>query len=421
MCGNCDADGYDSPVSERIAMWTSRRLTVWGTGLLLVSWFIYAHTMMVPGYIDRAGRFKGTDYIYFYVMGSLMLDGRADALYDADAHLAEGRRRIDPGLALYAPYSNYGPQVAAAFAPLARLRFGTSLALFLVLSALSYAASVWIVWRQCPALWPYPGVTAILAAASPAFFSMIRYAQLSAFTLLLLSAALAALRHNRRFLAGVVIGTTVFKPQMGLVIGVAMLVAGEWRVVGGAIAAAAAQLVLAWAISGSDVMTEYLGVLWTLARNPALVQIYPTEVHSLRGFFQLLLPSSVALPAITLTALVAVLVIAVKTWQRGGTVAVKWGQLVILSILASPHLLTYDLVLLTIPLIAFAGWAVTHRGHPLQPWVGRLLLLLYLAPFSSNLVRIVPIQLSVVVMGLLVWTMYAASREKSARTVLIQD
>ena len=114
---------------------------------MVLSWFVYVHTMMVPGYVDRAGRFKGSDYIYFYVMGSLISEGRADALYEPDAHLAEGRRRIDPQLNLYAPYSNYGPQVAAAFAPLSRLTFGRSLAVFLILTALAYAASVWLVWR----------------------------------------------------------------------------------------------------------------------------------------------------------------------------------------------------------------------------------------------------------------------------------
>ena len=82
---------------------------------------------------------------------------------------------------------------------------------------------------------------------------------------------------------------------------------------------------------------------------------------------------------------------------------VKWGLLVVLTVLASPHLLTYDLILLTIPLLVFADWAVAHREHALQPWVSRLLLLLFLAPFSSNLVRLVPVQLSVVVLVLLVW------------------
>ena len=56
---------------------------------------------------------------------------------------------------LYAPYSNYGPQVAAAFAPLSRVTFGKSLAIFLILTALGYAASVWPVWSISPALHRY--------------------------------------------------------------------------------------------------------------------------------------------------------------------------------------------------------------------------------------------------------------------------
>ena len=33
---------------------------VWGTSLMVLGWFVYLHTMMVPGYVDRTGRFKGT-------------------------------------------------------------------------------------------------------------------------------------------------------------------------------------------------------------------------------------------------------------------------------------------------------------------------------------------------------------------------
>src|SRR5215218_6999390 len=174
-------------VAEGRSMWTRRRVMLWGASLAVLSWLIYAHTMMVPGYVDRAGRFKGTDYIYFYVMGSLLAEGRADALYQPDAHLAEARRRIDPSLNLYAPYSNYGPQVAAAFAPLSRLPFGASLAVFLLLTAAAYAVSVWQLWALSPCLRSYGTLTAILAAGFPAFFTLIRYAQLSGLSLLLLS------------------------------------------------------------------------------------------------------------------------------------------------------------------------------------------------------------------------------------------
>ena len=115
----------------------------------------------------------------------------------------------------------------------------------------------------------------ILAAGSPAFFTLIRYAQLSGLSLLLLSLALVALVRDRRFLAGVVIGLMVFKPQLGVVIGLVMILAGEWRVVAGAALAASAELAAAWLVSGSTVMRQYADVLVTLARDPSLVQIYP--------------------------------------------------------------------------------------------------------------------------------------------------
>src|SRR5437870_11106348 len=100
---------------------TPKRLMLWGLGLFAVSWFVHLHTMWTPGLVDRVGRFKGADYVQFYVMGSLVADGRADALYDPQAHLAEGRRRIRSDLGIYAAHPNYGPQLALAFVPLAML------------------------------------------------------------------------------------------------------------------------------------------------------------------------------------------------------------------------------------------------------------------------------------------------------------
>jgi hypothetical protein len=390
-------------VTASPSLWTSRRLAIWGAGLLFLSWFIYAHTMMVPGLVDRAGRFKGTDHIYFYVMGSLMLDGRPEDLYRPEAHLAEGRRRITPDLALYAPYSNYGPQIAWAFAPLARLPYGWSLALFLALTAILYAVSVWLVWRDLPGLAPHGRLVALLAGASPSFLTLFRYAQLSALSLLLLSLALFALRRDRRVPAGLALGTMVFKPQLGVVTGVVLLVAGEWRIAGAAAIAAAAQLGLAWAVSGTGVMAEYLAVLWSLVRDPSLVQIYPTEVHSIRGFFNLLIPSPRIVSAVSLIALAAILAAGVRVWKGRCGIDLRWGTLVLLTILASPHLLTYDLVLLAVPLLTFGEWAVTHRSDRRHRAISLALLLAYLAPFSSNLSRLWPVQISVLVIAALAW------------------
>jgi Glycosyltransferase family 87 len=401
------SSGQRRGVARRVsALLTPKRMAVWGTALLILSWSLYVYVMAVPGYIDRAGRFKGTDYIYFYVMGSLLGEGKTDALYDGEAHLAQGRQRITPDLRLYASHSNYGPQIALLLEPLARLPFGSSLAAFLSLTALAYGFSVWLVWRECAALQGHGRLVALLAAASPLFLTLVRYAQLSALSLLIWSVALVLLRRRRDFAAGLAIGCLAFKPQLGIIVGIVMLAAGDWRVVAGAMISAGAQLAVGLWAGGSDAMLAYFRVLWTLARNPSLVQLFPSEIHSVRGFFQLLVPSGPIVAIGSLVALIVAIVMAVRSWMAPGPLTVRWGLVLLLAVLSSPHLVSYDLVLLTVPLLLFADWAVQHVDDWQQPRVVLTMVLVYLAPFSSNFARLIHVQLSVVAMVLLAWWIY---------------
>jgi alpha-1,2-mannosyltransferase len=392
---------------------TKKRLTVWGIGLFGLTWFIYAHTMMTTGLIDRAGRFKGTDYTFFYVMGSLVLDGRTDALYNPDAHLKQGQLRIEPGLQLRAEYPNYGPQIALLFSPLALLPFGWSLAVFLLLTALCYGLSVWLVWRECEGLRDHGHLVALLAGSSPLFLTLFRYGQLTAVGLLIFSAGFVAMRRQRFFVAGLILGCLAYKPQFGVVLGVVLLASRHWRVLAGAAAAVAVQLASAWLSAGAAPLAQYAGILWTLMRNPRLVEIHPTELHSLRGFFQLLVHSPAAVTACFFVALAVVLAAAVRTWSACAPLGLKWGAVVLLTVLASPHLIAYDLVLLTIPLLVFADWAARHRDHHLHGGVALLLVLVYFTPFSGMLIaRLTGVQLSVVAMAILAWRIYSICREK---------
>lgn len=404
------------PRSQVRTFYTPFRLRLWGATIFALSWFVHVHTMATPGLVDRAGRFKGSDYTQFYVMGSLAREGRLDALYDSSAHLAEGRARIDPALGLYASHPNYGPQVALAFSPLARLPYAWSLAVFLTASALCYGLAVWLVWRECDALRSHGGVVALLAAGSPLFLTVVRYGQASAFGLLALAVAFVALRRRALFAAGLAIGCLVYKPQLGIVIGVVMLVSRQWRVVAGATLSAAGQLAIGWLAAGSAVFAQYIAELRLLILDPSVVELYPSEVHSIRGFVQLLIPSAPVV--ITLAACVALLVALVagaRTWMTTAPVGIRWSALIVLTVLASPHLITYDLLLLTVPLLLMADWAARHRDHALGPWVRALLVLVYLAPFSAMIVaRLTGVQVSVVVMAVLAWLMHQIARESLA-------
>ena len=394
---------------------TAKRLAVWGAALCALSWFIHLQTTLTPGLVDRVGRFKGSDYVQLYVMGSLVREGRSDALYDAHAHLTEGRRRIQPDLKLYAAHPNYGPQVALAFVPLAMLTYGWSLAVFLSLSLLCYAFSVWILWRDCDALRGHGRLVAVLAAGSPLLLTVVRYGQASALALLALSLAFAAFRRQRLFLAGVAIGCLAYKPQLGVLFAIVLIAARQWRVVGGAAAAVAAQLGIAWLTAGSQTMMRYGAELWLLARDPQLIAKHASEMHSVRGFVNLLVPNATVVTVCSVLALIGAMALATRTWSANGPLPARFGALIVLTILASPHLISYDLLLLTIPLLLFADWAARHPEHRHRAAVGLSLVLLYFAPFSGMIVaRLTGVQVSVPVMMLLAWSMYQVSVDSRA-------
>ena len=185
---------------------------------------------------------------------------------------------------------------------------------------------------------------------------------------------------------------------------VALLGARQWRVVAGAAVAAAGQLAVAWAAAGSWVMAQYVGTLWRLTLNPDLIEVYPSEVHSIRGFLQLLIPSPPIVSVCAGVGSLVALVVAVRCWRPahrgdlGRTLSVRWGLLALLTLVASPHLVSYDLLLLTVPLLLLADWTA-----------------LYFAPFSGMIVaRLTGIQLSVIVMVALAWRLAALCRRPIA-------
>jgi alpha-1,2-mannosyltransferase len=363
----------------------ARRLALWGTALAVASWIVHVHDSWGPGLGDRFGRFRAADYVQFYVSGSLTLHGRADQLYDISAHVEELHRRIGTQATVTPPLPNYGPQVAAVFVPLAALPFPVSLAVFTLLSVCSYAAAVFLLLRSNPPLQRYRHVVGILAVAYPAFAVTLRYGQLSTFTLLLTSLTAWSLYRDRAFAAGLWFGLLAFKPPLLPVVVLAAIIARQWRFVLGVCAVAAGQMILALAVGGGETMGRYIQVLRTLAATPDLVILFPETSHSVRGFLRLLgvpaAPSSVA-SAITLVLAAAAGGVA---WRRTTQRVWMFGWLILATVLASPHLLTYDLLLLAVPAATLSAWALTHRDH--QAWgpLTMLLVLVYFAPFSVPL------------------------------------
>ena len=215
-----------------------RRVRIHGFLLAVSLWTVYAVNMSTPGLIDRNGLVKGTDFLHFYTLGNLALQGRGDWLYDmrAQSELLHKFVTRAPD-SVYVPL--YGPQISLFFAPFARLPYGWALTAWLALNLLIYAYCCYAVWKNCPHLRAYQSTVLILAIAFPGLFHLLAWGQTSGVALLFFTLTFLALRQRRLLFAGFAIGSLIFKPQLGLAAAVVFLCTRQWKIVAGALISAA--------------------------------------------------------------------------------------------------------------------------------------------------------------------------------------
>jgi len=390
-------------------LWLSaRRIRVHGLLLALSLWTVYAVDMSTPGLLDRNGLVKGTDFLHFYTLGNLALRGHRDFLYNMRAQAELAREFVGQAPdTVYVPL--YGPQVSSLFAPLARLPYAYALIAWLAANVLIYAFCCHAVWKHCPSLQADGWTVLILAIAFPGFFHLLAWGQTSGLALLCFTLAFLALRSDHRFLAGLAIGSLIFKPQLGLAAAVVFVFARQWPVVAGAVTAAIIQLGTAWIRFGSEVMRAYLDALIHVREVLPLLEPRLYQTDSLRSFWSLLLPwPRVALALYAITA-IASLVMAVRCWRSAAPLAVRFSVLLLATVLVSPHLTVYDLVILAPAFLLLGNWAIAHRENAFAPRIRELLYLCYPLFLMGPVARITHLQLSVVAMAALLWITWQIS------------
>jgi hypothetical protein len=370
---------------------TRSRIRGHGTLLALCLWALFCLSVTSSGVLDRSGTLKGSDFLQFYTLGSLV-DTPAQ-LYDVAA-FGERAQALVPEAkdAHYLPI--YGPQLALAFAPFAQLSYGIALALFSLLGLLVHAACVWAVWRRCPALRREPGTVWLLAAAQPALFACVGFGQLGWLALLAFTLCYLALAHQRPFAAGLALGLLAYKPQLGLVAGAVFLGSGQWRVVAGALSCAALQLCGATLALGADAMRGYVEMLMRLGTLSDGLAHSPHQMHSLRAFFDLLLPAPVALSAYIASAL-GVTALALRHFRAEAPLAQRFALLLVASVLVNPHLYLYDLVVLAPAWLLLADACLSEPRAPHLSRVPTLLYAGFVLPVLGPLAATTHVQLSV--------------------------
>lgn len=394
---------------------TAKRLRAHGTILAVCLWSFYAWLLATPGLRDRNGNQRGTDFLHLYTLGSLAIEHRGIDLYNIQAQAVVAAQRVPEAAGIrYLPL--YPPQVSIFFAPLAYLSYGWALVVWWAISALVYAICCYCMWRACPNLRSHGALVVLLAVAFPAFFHLIAWGQTSALALSCFTLMFFLLRSRREFLAGVVLGCLIFKPQLGLAAAVVFVSLGAWRGVAGAVLSAATQLSLGILYYGVQPLRQWLRMLRNVRTVLPWFEPKPYQTHSLRTFWSMLIPSHNLSFALYVLSAVGVLGLTIKIWRRGQDLplALRYSSLLFATVLVAPHLTVYDLVILAPAFLLLADWIVGHALAPQTRWLGTLLYLAYMLPLVGPFARWTHIQLSVIAMTAILYLLWRTSREPNA-------
>jgi hypothetical protein len=300
---------------------------------------------------------------------------------------------------------------------LARLTYAWALTIWLVVGATLYALCCYAVWKTCPTLRAQRGTAFLLAAAYPAFVHLIVWGQNSALALLCFTLAYLALRCEGPFLAGVAMGCLVFKPQLGLAAVVVFLLTGQVRIIAGMVTAAIAQLSIGWIYYGSPVMRDYASHLFRVGSVYPLLEPRPYHMHSLRAFWAMLIPWPSAAFTLYVATTLMVLAMTVRCWKSPAPLSLRCSALLTATVLVSPHLTVYDLVILAPAFLLLADWALSNAGQPRVYTVGLLLYFCYVVPLTVPITQWTHVQLSVPALFALLWVVWrSTSNEPSLLT-----
>src|ERR1700761_8286019 len=376
--------------SPPASAWQSLRDGRWLTAdrarsysLILLAFYALAAIgwiLLSDGLVDRNGKPIGTDFSSFYAAGRMALEGHASAVYDMAAHYAREQQIFGAATPYYGWL--YPPIFLLIAVPLALLPYSIAL---IVWQGASFALYLAVIGAILAKLRHEDGVIARLwlpvAAAFPAVFVNLGHGQNGFLTAGLLAAALVALP-QRPILSGMLFGLLAYKPQFGLLIPFALLAAGQWRSM---IAAGATVMALAGAATlafGTDCW--WLFAASTETSRKLLLEQGDVGFEKLQSAFAAIRMwgGGTSLAYLVQGAVsIAPVVSRACVWLSSADLNLKAALLMVATLLASPHVLDYDLMVLA-PAMAFI--VASSRVGGFRNYEISLLAVAWLAPLLAR-------------------------------------
>jgi alpha-1,2-mannosyltransferase len=353
--------------------------------------------------LDLTGRPVGADFLPYWSASRLAATGEPAAVYDVKRLYVVERSvlgtDIDPML------WNYPPTFLLILWPLSFFGYLPALAVWVTLTMAVY---LWVTYRTAP----HP-LTPWLTLAFPGVVNNFLYAQNGFLSGSLMGAGLLIL-DRQPFAGGLLLGLLSYKPQLAVLIPIALLAGRRWSALAGVAASATLLALASMMLFGVETWMAFHRNLAVAAevlhRGDHLWSKMPTVFSAARSFGAGETTANLLQGMSALTAAAAVAWI----WFRNASMACRNSALVVGTFLTVPYAFEYDQAMLALP-FAWLGWrAYTEKKRTqldvlLACWLG-----LHVSSFGVAGLRV---QSNPLFMGvLLLFTLYMVTRPLPAET-----
>jgi arabinofuranan 3-O-arabinosyltransferase len=333
--------------------------------------------------VDANGRPIVTDFMEVWVAGRFALAGTSVAAYDWHAHHAAQAALVGHDFQGVLNWS-YPPLFLFVAALLACLPYTIAFAGWVAATAAAYAATIGAIAKRWDA--------GFAACAAPVFFANALVGQNGFLSGALIGAALLFLR-QRPVLSGVFLGLLTYKPQLGVLFPLALLLDRNWRALASASVTSVVLIALSWLTFGAQTFMAFLHFL------PATSQVILTQGgedwRKMQSVYALArtLGAGDAMGWIAQIATIALCAaLLVWIWRGQAPFAVKAAFLAAASMLVTPYLHMYDFAVLAVPF----AFLFRERAFDRIEWTGAILANVLFVGFAIYPVPVGPAIIAIV-------------------------
>lgn len=291
---------------------------------------------------DASGHPLAQDFLSFWSAGQMALTGHPATAYDWPAMHALQQQLMGHVPRGYLGWA-YPPLFFCIAIPLALMPYTASFLIWVFATLALYAAAIARVARARGA--------ALLACATPAALGCAMPGQNGFLSAALIAGALLLLE-ARPLLAGLLIGLLTYKPHLGLLFPVALMLGGYWRAFFSAAATTIVTLILS-RLMAADSLAAFAAHLGSMSNN------FLTEgtagffrQQSLYGLLRMSGGGDRAAFAAQGILFAAMIVFIGWLWRSARSLPLKCAGLCVAALLATPYLYFYDFPILSVA-IAF--------------------------------------------------------------------